>query len=135
MSEQNCKKKQDVLAKLCKMVTTSLLQASQGSVDIDNLIDSSFISNVEKIENKLTKGIQNSNFTEKLEMEVFTQLANCLIENSSKIMEWTKSRKPSAVKVESAEKTPENEEEKDVDLFALEKDEFSFVPLVEVLAQ
>lgn len=113
----------------------ALLQTSQDSVNIDSLISSSFISNVEKIENKLGRGIQTATFTEKLDFEILKKLASTLIENTHKIEAWSDSHKKSDVKIEADAEGPENEEDKEEDLFALEKQEFSFLPLLQILIE
>lgn len=124
-----------LINKYIKLLANRLETSDDHRVDIDKVIDSDFISTVEKLIAKLQNSSLLDEATQKLEMDPLNRLGNNLIRNEHRIMTWYTIHKTTIIKVEKDEETAEIQECKEEALFDLEKKEFSLVPLLNILTR
>lgn len=94
------KNSEKLVNKYIKLLANRLETSEDQKFDIDKVIDTDFISTVEKLVAKFQKPTLLEDATQKLEMEPLIRLANNLIRNEHRIMTWYTIHKTTIIKIE-----------------------------------
>ena len=105
----------------------------QSSDATDLPVDLEFIRQTERITSKLSAMESNVEIKEKVNLELFVDLAKILVQLDESILKWYSLHKNSIIKFEEKDEDSKEEQESPNEDLQLEKSEFSFAPLISQL--
>lgn len=117
---------QEYVNKILQLLTDYLKSKQVGELPIDN----DFITDVIKIVWKLEKIQTNDELVKRIDSDLMMNLAETILKLNHKIMAWYTINKTNAIKVEIDESSVQENPEERKDPLALEKQEFSLLPLL-----
>ena len=113
-----------------KVKLEEFLQSSDAT---DLPVDLEFIRQIERITSKLSAMESNVEIKEKVNLELFVDLAKILVQLDESILKWYSLHKNSIIKFEEKDEDSKEEQESPNEDLQLEKSEFSFAPLISQL--
>jgi hypothetical protein len=113
-----------------KVKLEEFLQSSDAT---DLPVDLEFIRQTERITSKLSAMESNVEIKEKVNLELFVDLAKILVQLDESILKWYSLHKNSIIKFEEKDEDSKEEQESPNEDLQLEKSEFSFAPLISQL--